>query len=76
MQVTYFIRNNDNEYNEFCSKASIKLKKGTKIYYGGVQIGEHNPSDVVDFIVADLEQLNFYDWLSSLGYSVVQEPIT
>ena len=73
MKVTYFIRNNDNEYSEFCSKASIKLKKGTKIFYGGVQVGEHNPSSVIEFIIADLEQTNFYDWIESLGYSIIEE---
>lgn len=74
-QITYYIRNNDNSYNEFCDKATIKITKNNKIFYGGVQWGWHNPTDTIDYIQADANELNFYIWINSLGYSIAEEPL-
>lgn len=66
--VTYFIRNNNNFYNEACDVASIKLIKDGKIYYGGTQWGDNNPSEIIDFIVISPEELSFGSWINNLGY--------
>jgi|688.fasta_scaffold06730_21 hypothetical protein len=73
MDITYYIRNNNNDYTEFCNSATIKLKKDNKTYYGGVQWGHHEPSDIVDFIKTDCNQLQFNTWLQSLGYEIIIE---
>lgn len=71
MKITYFIRNNNNEYNEPCSVASIKITKDGKIYYAGGSWGENNPTDALEFIITTPEELGFYSWLDSLAYQVV-----
>lgn len=73
MEVTYYIRDNNNEYNEFCDKATIKITKNNKTFYAGIQWGTHTPTNVVNFIVVNIDELNFYDWATSLGYEVVLE---
>ena len=75
MNITYFIRDNDNYYSETCDKASIKIKKDNKIYYCAACWGSHTPTNVVNFIVVDPDKLNFLDWLISLGYVIVEEQV-
>lgn len=76
MQITYYIRNNDNSYNEFCDKAMIKIKKNNQIFYGGVQWGHHSPTDIIEYIQADANEISFYGWVSSLDYTIViEEPM-
>ena len=71
MNITYFIRNNDNEYPEACNKATIKLTKNNSTFYGGAQWGQHTPSGVVDYINANCDELMFIVWANSLGYEMV-----
>jgi len=71
MKITYFIRNNDNEYNEPCGVATIKITKGGKVYYAGGSWGENNPTDAIEFIITTPEDLGFYNWIDNLGYQVV-----
>lgn len=73
MNVTYFIRDNNNTYSEPCDTASVKLVKNNQTYYGGAQWGHHKPNNIIDFINADCNKLYFNSWLSSLGYEVVIE---
>jgi len=75
MNITYFIRDNDNYYSEPCDKASIKIKKDNKIYYCAACWGSHAPTDVVNFIVTDPDNLNLLDWLNSLSYIVIKEEV-
>jgi len=75
MKITYFIRNNNNEYNELCSVASIKIVKNNNIYYAGGSWGEHTPTDKVESIVTTPEELNIYNWVEALGYEVIPEVI-
>lgn len=73
MDITYFIRKNNNTHNEICDTASIKLSKNNETYYGGVQWGHHKPNNIIDFINTDCDKLHFNSWLNSLGYEVVIE---
>jgi hypothetical protein len=75
MEITYFIRDNDKEYPEMCSRATIKLKKDNKIYYAGVQWGNIQPSNCVIYITTLLNDLLFDDWISSNGYQRIVEEI-
>jgi len=76
MEITYFIRNNNNEYPELCSKATIKLQKNNQIYYGGVQWGSIQPSNCVIYISTLLDNLSFDDWIETNGYKrVIEEPM-
>lgn len=75
MNITYFIRVDNNTYSEPCSCASIELSKDGKTYFGGSQWGFHTPSNTVQFINADCNKLYFNSWLSSLGYElIIEEP--
>ena len=71
MKITYFIRNNNNEYSEPCGVASIKITKDNKVYYAGGSWGENSPTDTIEFIITTPEELGFYNWLDNLGYHVV-----
>ena len=71
MKITYFIRNNDNEYSEPCSIASIEITKNGKTFYAGGSWGENNPTDSVVSVITTPEELDFYSWIDSLGYTVV-----
>ena len=71
MNITYFIRDNDDFYPEPCDKASIKIKKDNKIYYCAACWGSHSPSNIIHFIVANPNELNLLDWIISLGYEPV-----
>lgn len=71
MDITYYIRENSNEYPEPCSSAIIEIIKNGKKYYGGAQWGHHTPSNVVNFINANCDQLNFISWIISIGYEPV-----
>ena len=73
MDITYFIRNNNNSYNEVCDVASIKVVKNNQIYYGGVQWGHHEPIDAIEFIKTNCDQIRFHEWLNSVGYEIVLE---
>jgi hypothetical protein len=73
MEITYFIRNNNNEYAELCSRATIKLEKDKEIYYGGVQWGSVQPSNCVIYISTLIDVLSFDDWFASNGYKRVIE---
>jgi len=76
MEITYFIRNNNNEYSELCSKATIKLQKNNQIYYGGVQWGSIQPSNCVIYISTLLDTLSFDDWIMSNDYKrVIEEEV-
>ena len=75
MNITYFIRDNDNFYPEPCDKASAKIKKDNKIYYCAACWGSHTPTNVVNFIVTNPNDLNLLDWINSLGYSVIEEEV-
>jgi len=69
--ITYFIRDNNNTYSEVCDAAGMKLKKNNKFYYGGVQWGDHKPTDVIEYITTTPEQKKFEDWCQTLGYEFV-----
>lgn len=73
MEITYFIRNNNNSYSEPCDVASIKITKNNKIYYVGARWGWHIPSDVIESKQADVDKLGFHEWIDSLGYTIVEE---
>lgn len=73
MNITYFIRDNNNTYSEPCSCASIELSKDGKTYFGGAQWGFHAPSNVVQFINVDCDQVSFNKWVASLGYEIIIE---
>lgn len=68
MKITYFIRNNNQEYSELCNKATIKIFKSNKVYYVGAQWGEHTPSDVIDFINVNPDEVSCHQWYASKGY--------
>lgn len=73
MNITYFIRVDNNTYNEPCSCASIKLSKDSKTYFGGAQWGFHTPSSTVQSINVDCDQVSFNKWVESLGYEIIIE---
>jgi len=75
MDITYYIRNDNNTYAEPCSCASIKLSKNNKIYYGGAQWGFHTPSNIVDFINVNCDEVSFNQWVNSLGFSIIIEEL-
>lgn len=75
MKITYFIRDNNNNYSELCNIASIELTKNKKTYYLGCQWGENNPTDAIECIITEPEILESTQWLNSLGYEIVQQQI-
>lgn len=75
MEMTYFIRDNNNEYPELCSRATIKLQKDKKIYYGGVQWGSTQPSNCVLYVTTLLNDKSFDEWILSNGYERIVEEI-
>jgi hypothetical protein len=71
MNITYYIRNDNKEYNELCSSATIELTKDNKTYYAGSQWGHHTPSNCINFVNTNCDQLPLQGWINSLGYEVV-----
>lgn len=75
MDVTYFIRNNNNSYQEFCDVATIRLIKNEQTYYGGISWGHHQPTNIIEYINTDCNQINFNSWVNSMQYEIVVEEL-
>lgn len=68
MLITYFIRNNNNEYSEMCNKATIQILKNGKVYYAGAQWGQHIPTDAIEYECITIGQMSCHKWFRSKGY--------
>lgn len=75
MIMTFFIRDNNNSYPEPCDVASTKIIKNKKTFYFGALWGVYKPTDAIEYLNADEETFNWYEWLKSLGYDIVNDDI-